>query len=126
MEGILEWIADPAVRDWYLVFCMAIMVLPMIALTWWYHSNIHDTEGGQKLMRRQARTPPRLNRFPVVKKNLVREVTDMARDIAAGVYGITARMMQYKVYWVVGFWLLANVIAFGLLIWADEVNRGAA
>ena len=52
------------------------------------------------------------NRLPV----------DMIHDISRGKYGEDARMMQNRVYWVVGFWLVANIIALGILIWADLAN----
>jgi hypothetical protein len=51
------------------------------------------------------------------------EASEMAKDIAAGRYGDVARAMQNRVYWFFGLWVLANAIAFGLLLWADEVNR---
>jgi hypothetical protein len=47
----------------------------------------------------------------------------MARDIARGRYGSAAASTQKRVYWFFGLWVLANVLAFGLLFWADEVNR---
>jgi hypothetical protein len=50
----------------------------------------------------------------------------MARDIEAGRYGARAKAMQHAVYWLCGFWVVAVAIAFGLLLYADEVNRAAA
>ena len=49
----------------------------------------------------------------------------MARDIEAGRYGARAKAMQHIVYWVCGGWVIALTICFGLLIYADEVNRAA-
>jgi hypothetical protein len=47
----------------------------------------------------------------------------LAADIASGKYGDATRMMQNRVYWFIGLWLLAKVTGFGILFWADEVNR---
>jgi hypothetical protein len=66
-------------------------------------------------MKRQARTPAHVGGMS--------DAFSMARDIAACKYGNTARMMQNRIYWFIGFWLLANMIGFGILLWADEVNR---
>lgn len=123
MGPLFDALADPAIRGWYLAFCFALMVLPMAALAWWYHAHIGRSEGGRRLMRRQARTPP----YPrgglgLAQRNLW-EAWSMGRDVASGRYGGQARRLQARVYWVVGLWLLANALAFGILIWADEVNR---
>jgi len=45
------------------------------------------------------------------------------RDIRAGRYGQHAKAMMTRVYWFTGAWFLLNAIAFGILIWADEINR---
>jgi hypothetical protein len=116
MQSVLSALGDPTIRGWYLIICFAILVLPMIALTYWYHSSIKRTEGGRKLMMRQAEAPPYAG-------GSLSEAFSMARDIAAGKYGNTAKMMQNRVYWFIGLWLLANIIGFGILLWADEVNR---
>lgn len=47
------------------------------------------------------------------------------RDIQAGRYGQHAKAMMTRVYWICGAWVLLNVVAFGILIWADEINRVA-
>ena len=117
MQNVLRALADPTIRGSYLIICFAILVLPMIALSYWYHSRIKRTEGGQELMMRQARTPP-------YAPGSLSKAFGMARDIASGKYGNTARTMQNRVYWFVGLWVIANIIGFGILLWADEVNRG--
>ena len=123
MSAIFEAFKDQSVRDWYLLFCFSLLVLPMVGLTWWYHRGINDTEGGRKLMQRQNRSRPN-PRGTLGKAHVdMAEGMSMMRDIKAGRYGEAARAMQGKVYWVVGFWILANTLAFGLIIWADEVNR---
>jgi len=96
----------------------------MIALTYWYHSRINLTEGGRDLMRRHSGTSARLGGSFGRNAQGISEAISMVRDIASGKYGSEARMMQNRVYWVIGLWLLANAIGFGILLWADEVNRG--
>jgi hypothetical protein len=118
MHDMLRALGDPTIRGWYLIICFAVLVLPMVLLAWWYHSRIKRTAGGRELMERQARTPAHAGN--------VWQAFGMARDIAAGRYGDTARMMQNRVYWLIGLWLLVNVIGFGLLLWADEINRAPA
>src|SRR4051794_1073426 len=95
------------------------MVLPMIGIQWWYSTSIGKTEGGRRLMQRQGQRPP----MPGVVQRNLGEAAAMARDIASGKYGKAARTTQNRVYWMAGLWVLANFVAFGLLLWADEVNR---
>ena len=119
LDTLTGWLADPATHDWYLAFCMAVMVVPMAVLAIWYHTRIRRTEGGRALMRRQSGAMP--SRFnPRLGEGL-----GMARDIQAGRYGAEAKAMQHKVYWVCGLWIVAVTLCFGLLIYADEVNRAA-
>ena len=125
MDAVLRALADPTTRLWYLAFCFAVMVLPMIALGYWYHSRINSTPGGRRLMKRQARSAPRpRGSLDQAARNLS-DAESMSRDIEAGRYGLGARQMQRRVYWIVGIWVLANVLAFGILLWADEVHRAA-
>lgn len=121
MQSIAAALSDPAVRGWYLLVCFALMVLPMVALAVWYHRTIRKSAGGRALMERQARTPA-MNIPTAVERNL-RVAGHMARDISAGQYGAHVRRIQNRTYLVVAVWLLVNTIAFGILIWADEVNR---
>lgn len=126
MNAVFEALADPTTRNWYMGFCFALMVLPMAGLSWWYHGNIGKSEGGRRLMERQARTPPiPRGTLGQAQRNLG-EAAGMARDIASGTYGERAHKMQNRVYWIAGLWVLANVLAFGILIWADEVNRSGS
>ncbi|MGH6925795.1 MAG: hypothetical protein ACRED5_18875 [Propylenella sp.] len=120
LDALTGWLADPVVRGWYLTFGFALMILPMLVLALWYHRTIRATEGGRALMRRQMRHSP--SRFrPNIGEGLA-----MARDIEAGRYGPEAKAAQHRVYWFCGAWVVALTIAFGLLLYADEVNRAAA
>ena len=47
----------------------------------------------------------------------------MARDIEAGRYGEEVKSLQRVAYWFTAVWVLAAAVSFGVLIWADEVNR---
>ena len=38
MESVIEAFKDPTFRFWYVNIGFAIMVLPMVVLSWWYHS----------------------------------------------------------------------------------------
>ncbi len=117
IETLTDWLADPLVRDWYLAFCVALLVVPMLALAIWYHAGIRKSAGGRALMERQSRSAP--SRFrPQPGEGLA-----MARDIRAGRYGARAKAMQHVVYWVCGAWVAALIVCVGLLIYADEVNR---
>jgi len=120
LDTLTGWLADPLIRGWYLAFCMALMIVPMLVLALWYHANIRRTEGGRALMRRQAEASPSRLR-PHVGKGL-----EMARHIEAGRYGAKAKAMQQTVYWACGAWVAALALCFGLLIYADEVNKMAA
>ncbi len=126
MKAIAEALSDPATRQAYMIFCFALMVLPMIALAVWYHTRINRTAGGRALMERQNKSdvtplPYRAGRAA----GLFQEAGSMASGIAAGKYGANAKSMQTIVYWVCGLWVIANAVAFGILLWADEINRAA-
>ena len=124
MDAIAQALADPGVRDWYLAFCLALMFLPMVALSIWFHRNINKSAGGRALMARQRGSSNVRARASLGDAALTAgEGVSMAKDISAGRYGKQAKTMMSRVYWVVGAWVLVNAIAFGILIWADEINR---
>jgi hypothetical protein len=106
-----------------LAFCFALMVLPMIALSAWYHLRIRRSEGGRALMRRQAGNHPRTSITGAAQS--AAEAGRMARDIATGKYGAEVRTMQNRTYVIVAIWLVAILVAFGILFWANEINRPA-
>lgn len=112
MDALFDAFRDESFRSSYVIFAFAVMVLPMAALSWWYHTNIRKTPGGRALMQRQKAAP----------RHLASGV-QMAREISRGKYGDAAKQMQTRVYWIVGLWVAALIVVFGLLLWADEVNR---
>lgn len=126
MTAIATLLADPTARAWYLGFSFALLVLPMIVLSVWYHRGIKTTPGGRALMQRQNANPARLRGSGGQTIGGLMEAARMARDLRAGKYGSHAYAMHKRVYWLVGAWVVVNVIAFGLLLWADEVNRAAS
>jgi hypothetical protein len=114
-----QLLQETTFRLWYIAGGVALLVLPMLGLSLWYHRNIGKTDGGRALMRRQEQLRPRT-------RATLQEVAKMARDIAAGHYGSQARTMQTRVYWIVALWIVALVVYFGVLLWADEMARTAA
>lgn len=112
MSAIIEALGDPEIRDWYLAFCVALLVLPMAGLAWWYHRGIRKTEGGRRLMTRHEQA-----------RGDVTEAIAMFRDVRSGRYGHAVCALHARVYGFVGLWLVGNALAFGLLLWADAVNR---
>ncbi|HJQ59971.1 MAG TPA: hypothetical protein VJ890_23905 [Vineibacter sp.] len=125
MDAIFRSLADPTVRGLYLALCLAVLILPMMALAWWYHSAIGKTAGGRDLMKAQADigVPGRHNLVGSVHA-LWRAIA-LGRGVSAGRYGEPARRLQSGVYWATGVWLVANGVLFGILILADSVNRAA-
>ena len=116
----MELFQDPTFRLWYIAGGMLLLIGPMLWLSRWYHRNIGGSDGGRKLMQRQQGSLPRVRSTAGLG-----DAVGMARDIASGRYGQHARRMQNKVYWVAGLWVAALTVYFGLLIWADEMARGA-
>ena len=108
-------IRDPLVLKLYLAAGLGLLVLPMAALALWYHVRAGGTEGGRKLMEQQRRS----NARGLAPQGTVR----MARDISSGRYGEETRRLQHRTYGFVIAWLLANVIVFGALIWAQDLNK---
>lgn len=126
MQELLHALGDPAIRGWYLGFCFALLALPMIALSYWYHRRIGQTAGGRALMKRQGRSTIRPHGSMGDATRSLSDGIAIMRDIASGRYGEAPKNMQNKLYVFVGCWVAANVIAFGILLWADEVNRAPA
>jgi hypothetical protein len=95
----------------------------MVMLAVWFHRGIRDSSGGQALMRRQrgARIWARGSLADAAYN--AGDGVSVMQDIHAGRYGRHAKAMMTRVYWFSGAWVLLNAIAFGILIWADEVNR---
>ncbi len=122
MTALLDFISSPDVRGPYLVVCLILMVAPMIGLSIWYHSRIGKTQGGRDLMERQRQSPPMPRGSFLHAQDNIRAASDMHEGIQSGRYGEEAKRMQRVVYWVVGLWITAVIVAFGLLIWADAVK----
>jgi len=123
MNAIAQSLADPSVRGWYLIGCLALLFLPMVMLAVWFHRGIGKSSGGRALMQRQkgARTWARGSLADAAYN--AGDGVSIMQDIHAGRYGQHAKSMMTRVYWLCGAWVLINALAFGILIWADEVNR---
>lgn len=115
MQPIANALADPDVRAAYLVLCLLIMGVPMIVLTIWYRKRIGQMPGGEAIQREQDRIG--------VWTPRAWQAIGFARDIAAGRYGVDVRNLINTLYLVVAIWAAVNAVTFGILIWADEVNR---
>lgn len=117
MESLARWTASDGVRDLWLTLSFAVMVLPMVGLSFWYHRRIRRTPGGRRLMAEQ-----KANR-PSIGNPGLRASGRMARGIAAGTYGEDTRRLQSKVYMVVALWLAGCAIMFGLLLWGESLEQ---
>ncbi|MGE0424411.1 MAG: hypothetical protein AB7O88_19270 [Reyranellaceae bacterium] len=115
MDSIASALADPAGRTIYLVFCILLLIAPMTALAIWYRVRIRRLPGGPALQREQERIGVRTSRSW--------QAIGMARDVAAGRYGADVRTLINTLYVAAAIWALVNAVAFGVLFWADEVNR---
>jgi hypothetical protein len=114
-ETFAHWLHDDTFLNVYLGVLVAVMVLPMVMLTRWYHGNINETEGGQKLMKRQnaGRVGPHSLRG-------TGDAVGMARDIASGRYGEDVKRMQNRVYVVCLAWIVGIAAVAGPLIYAQS------
>lgn len=70
-------LALPWVRALYMAFCFAVMIVPLLSLSFWYHGQINATAGGRSLMQRQSRGGPRQ----------IAGISSLAHDIEGGRYG---------------------------------------
>lgn len=123
MTQLLDAFRDPDFRNAYMIGCFVLLWLPMVGLAIWYHLTIRRTRGGRALMERQAKATPMPRTSFLGAQDNVQQAFDIHAEIQSGRYGDEAKRLQHIVYWVVGVWLALNTVAFGLLIWADEVNR---
>jgi hypothetical protein len=111
MYPIAKALADPLVRTMYLIVCLALMVV----MTIWYRARLGRMAGGEAVRREQARIG--------TGAGSLGPALDFGRDIAAERYGQDVRQLQNTLYVLLGAWLVTNALAFGILFWADEVNR---
>ena len=116
---MIDWLAD-AIKDplflrLYIGLGMALMVLPMILLAVYYEVGVRRTDGGRLLMKEHSRQMRRGGDPSSALR--------MAKDISRGAYGEEARRLQNRTYLIVLAWLLANVVGFGALIWAQDLNK---
>ena len=116
MQIIADALVDPTGRTVYLVFCFLLLIVPMIILAIWYRLSMNRLAAGEAVLREQAR-------IGVGTPGALQEAIGFGRDLAAGRYGADARRLQNTTYVLVTVWIVINVVAFGILIWADEVNR---
>jgi hypothetical protein len=123
MNAIAHALADPTVRGWYLTACLALMILPMAVLSIWFHRGIGKSSGGRELMRRQRGSRAWARGSLGDAAYNAGDGISIMRDINAGRYGKHAKAMMGRVYWFVAAWIALNAVAFGILIWADEINR---
>ncbi len=123
-HSVLTLFQDPAFRLWYMLGGAVLLALPMFLLARWYHREILKSPGGRELMKRQNRNPVRRGNVVAASSQLNTGI-GLMKSISRGRFGDHARATQSKAYWVVGLWVAANVVYFGLLIWADEVARSS-
>ena len=109
-EFVMWLLTDDTVRSVYIAILMGVMILPMIGLSIWFHSNIKSTGGGKKLMRQHTASHG-LHRTNV--SSMV-SAARMFKGVRDGTYGTNVTQM-YRVVWrVMGYWLLACMIIGGL------------
>lgn len=108
MQDFAAWlVTSETVSLIYALFMVAVMALPMIGLSVWYHGGIKKTPGGRKLMADQnssANRPvlhaPGANPFSQFKAAL-----GLHSGIMSGSYGEDAKRKQIIVYKVCAAWL---------------------
>jgi hypothetical protein len=122
IDLLADNIRDPRFLTIYMVFAMAILCGPMVGLTVWYHRQAARSAGGRALMREQEKHNKGGHTLPGAAANLP-GAAKMARDISKGVYGVEVRRQQNFTYLFACLWLVANVLVFGALIWAQDVNK---
>ena len=109
MNRFLVFLGTPPVSDIYLLFCLAVLIVPMIILARWYRREAARTEGGQRLQADQKGSWQRGGS----------DIGKLSSDIEAGRYGESVRSLQHRTYRAVAAWLTAVAICFGLLIWSQ-------
>jgi len=117
LENFALWTAGPGVSGYWFFASFVVFIVPMVWLASWYHENIEKTDGGKKLMEKQAsvgghKYNPKLA-----------EGMSMAREVADGVYGDHAKSMQMRAYLVAIIWAIANVFMFGIVIWGQALAK---
>lgn len=122
IELLADALKNPVVLNIYLAVAFAIMVLPMIALTLWYHGTVNKTEGGRALMREQNKHNTGGRTLSGTARDL-KGAGNMARGIASGAYGGEVKQLQNRTYLYVLGWVAANIIVFGVLIWAQDFDQ---
>ena len=105
-ELISGWFADGTFVTVYMTLLVVLLFGPMIWLSRWYHRNIGKTDGGRRLQQWQRRNPAG-----------TAGGLDAALDIERGEYGTNAKRMQHRVYWFVGYWVIAVAVFGGIAMY---------
>ena len=117
MQELAQWLmTSETVQLIYISVLLGVMVVPMIFLSIWYHSNIKKTEGGRRLMERQnsAEMRPRLgggasifgaHRQARDAGTNMKNAGNLHSSIMSGQYGDEAKTMQIQVYKFCAVWL---------------------
>jgi hypothetical protein len=125
MDAISRALADPAVRGLYVAACFVMTIVPAAAVAWWYHSRIRATPGGRRLMTIQDFWYVRGGYDRRGRRNDVRATGLIIDGLQRGAFGPQAARRTRQAVTAFGLWAAVLAVMFGVLIWADEVNRGA-
>ncbi len=100
--------------DLYLAFALAVLFLPLPAISVWFHRRIVRTPGGRRLMRAQ-RQAGRVN-ISLNAPASLRDGLRIFKDLRAGKYGQDARHVMRRTWQLLALWLAACVLVLAPLI----------
>ena len=128
MQDFAQWlVTSETVREAYgVIFVVGLIVLPLVGLSIWYHTNIGRTEGGRALMKDQnsAKYRPDPIRKYTNPVGLFRGAGELHKGIMSGAYGDQAKQMQMTVYKFCAIWLVVVALDLALpfvLAWVAGV-----
>ncbi|PON12506.1 hypothetical protein C2W62_39250 [Candidatus Entotheonella serta] len=116
MQALAQWVMDSEmIQLAYIAVLLGTLVLPMLFLAIWYHSNIKRTEGGKRLMEAQNSLDYRPSHsilwggfYPArMTRRNVENAARLHSNTMSGKYGTSTKALQVRVYKICGWWLLA-------------------
>jgi len=115
MTTILALFSNDTFHLCYSIMGAALMLLPMLGLSRWYHASMRRTARGRAAVERQRAIGP-----------YARELgagLNLGRALTRGRYGGAAQAIYKRALLFTAVWIAVVTVWWGLLIWADEMNK---
>lgn len=115
MTTILALFRNETFHLCYSIAGAALLLFPMLGLSRWYHASMRRTAGGRAAGEKQKAIGPYARELGAGLR--------LGRDLTRGRYGGEARSIYKRALLFTAIWIAVVAVWWGLLIWADEMNK---